>query len=477
MGEYTRRKFIKSFAQSAVAASLTHRYINPRNSKKQPNIIILLADDQRNDTLGCAGHPIVQTPNIDLLASEGTKFNNAFVTTSICTASRASILTGLFERTHGFSFNKPPIQDMDIANSYTVKLRQHGYKSGFVGKFGIKVTPEAMDTLFDYQEFFPRAQYFFKMEDGSIKHEIDHAVDLAINFIKQEQNNPFVMTISFNSPHADPFNLDDHFPWPESSNGLYENITIPEPLLSDESIFNALPEFLKTSLNRERFFWRWDTDEKYQKNMKAYFRMITGIDTAIGRLRQQLQHLKIDNNTVIIYLADNGYYMGNRGFAGKWSHYEESLRIPMIIFDPRTEELNKGKNVNSMVLNIDLAPTLLEIAGASIPHHYQGLSLMPLVHGLSIEWRSDFFCEHLLIHAGIPKWEGVRTENFMYARYFEQDPVYEFLHEFETDPNELVNLASNKNYQIQLKQLRNRCDNLVEQYTPKPDAIFKNSFE
>jgi len=169
--------------------------------------------------------------------------------------------------------------------------------------------------------------------------------------------------------------------------------------------------------------------------------------------------------------------MGNRGFAGKWSHYDESLRIPMVIFDPRTDIPNKGKTVNSMVLNIDLAPTLLDIAGVNIPQNYQGLSLMPLVHGAKTEFRTDFFCEHLLIHAGIPKWEGVRTESFMYARYFDQDPVYEFLHEFQTDPNELVNLASNINYHNQLEQLRNRCDDLVEQYTPKPDEIFKNSFE
>lgn len=233
--------------------------------------------------------------------------------------------------------------------------------------------------------------------------------------------------------------------------GLYENIVMPAPLLSDESIFEALPSFLKQSLNRDRYFWRWDTDEKYQKNMKAYLRMITGIDTAVGRVMDELNNLNLADNTIIIYTADNGYYMGNRGFAGKWSHYAESMRIPMIIFDPRVTPLNKGTTSNEMALNVDIASTLLDLAEIQRPHNYQGHSLLPIINGNNpLTWRNDFFSEHLMNHQGIPKWEGVRTQEFVHAKYFQQEPAYEFLHDLTVDPNQLINYADNPIYKEQL---------------------------
>src|SRR5690606_33831358 len=146
-------------------------------------------------------------------------------------------------------------------------------------------------------------------------------------------------------------------------------------------IFERHPEFLQTSMNRERYFWRWDTPEKYQTNMRAYFRMISGIDHAIGRVLDELERLGLAENTIIVYAADNGYYMGNRGFAGKWSHYEESLRVPLIVCDPRLPADRRGKVVEAMALNIDLAPTFLAYAGATIPENYQGRSLVPLAAG------------------------------------------------------------------------------------------------
>ena len=164
-------------------------------------------------------------------------------------------------------------------------------------------------------------------------------------------------------------------------------------------------------------------------------------------------------------MADNGYYMGNRGFAGKWSHFEESLRIPLIITDPRVVEKNKGIVDKSMALNVDIAPTLIDFAGVNVPTAYQGKSLVSLLHGNKPqEWRKDFFCEHLMNHAGIPKWEGVRGERFVYAKYFEQKPVFEFLHDLDTDPNELVNYSGEKKYHEILERMRSRCDELKNKY-------------
>jgi arylsulfatase A-like enzyme len=216
-------------------------------------------------------------------------------------------------------------------------------------------------------------------------------------------------------------------------------------------------------MNRKRYFWRWDTPEKYQKNMKAYFRMLSGIDRVIGRLRNELEKQGLADNTVIIYMADNGYYMGDRGFAGKWSHYEQSLRVPLIVYDPRLPKTNRGAVRDEMALNIDVPATILQLAGVKIPARYQGRSLSPLLQGKHASlWRNDFFCEHLLDNPEIPKWEGVRGERYVYASYFEQEPVYEFLHDLEADPDQLVNLAADPEYREILAAMSKRCDELKE---------------
>lgn len=243
---------------------------------------------------------------------------------------------------------------------------------------------------------------------------------------------------------------------------------MPNPNLSDPKYFEILPEFMKKSMNRERFYWRWDTPQKYQVNMRAYFRMLSGIDNVVGRLVDTLEEKGLAENTVIIYTADNGYFMGDRGFAGKWNHYEQSLRVPLIVCDRRLPEPQRERIAEAMALNIDLAPTLLELGQVDIPEHYQGRSLMPFMRtpvSKSGDWRNAFFCEHLMDNALIPKWEGVRTSRYKYARYFEQSPVFEFLHDLETDTNELENLVSNAQYRHVLARLRQTCDQLRDLYT------------
>ena len=153
---------------------------------------------------------------------------------------------------------------------------------------------------------------------------------------------------------------------------MYEEDEISRPKLNDPKIFDSQPDFLKTTINRERFYWRWNTDERYRINMRAYFRMVSGIDNAIGRFVKALQAKGLADNTIIVYTADNGYHMGNRGFAGKWSHYEESLRVPMVVFDPRVREKARGQVRQESVLNLDLPSTFLSWAGVEIPERYQG---------------------------------------------------------------------------------------------------------
>ncbi|MCS1408689.1 MAG: Arylsulfatase [Verrucomicrobia subdivision 3 bacterium] len=433
---------------------------------ERPNIVFFLSDDHRSDFLGCAGHAIVRTPRLDELAGQGARFNNAFVTTSICAASRASIFTGLVERSHRYTFGTPPIAAEFTQNSCPQLLRASGYYTGFVGKFGVSVESGAKESMFDSFVPLHRNPYFKKKADGALRHLTEIAGDHAIEFIRQrDETKPFCLSVSFNAAHAEDSDRENHYPWPQAEDGLYENLTIPPPRLSSPSDYETQPEFLKASLNRVRYFWRWDTDEKYQKNVKAYYRMITGLDRVIGRILDELKSQGLSENTVVIFTGDNGYYKGSRGFAGKWSHYEESLRVPLIIYDPRLPQAQRGRVIERMALNIDLPATMLEFAEVGVPESYQGKSLAGLVAGEPVaDWRTDFFCEHLFDHAQIPKWEGVRQQRWVYARYFQQKPVFEFLHDLSADPLQRQNLAFEPQHAQTLQNLRQRCDQLRDEY-------------
>ncbi len=436
-------------------------------AEDRPNIIFFLTDDQRNDFLGCTGHPLVKTPHIDKLATQGVLFENAFVTTSICAASRASLLTGLYERTHRYTFKTPPLAKVHTEVSYPALLKKDGYRTGFIGKFGVGVRKGAKDSMFDVFIPLRRSPYFHKQPDGSLRHETEVAADKAIGFLRgaKQASVPFCLSVSFNASHAEDGDKKNHFPYPKAVAGLYKGVKMPPPRLADPAVFEAHPEFLKKSINRERYFWRWDTEEKYQHNMRNYLRMISGIDGAIGRVLDELKKLDMANNTVVIYMADNGYYAASRGFAGKWSHYEESQRVPLIVFDPRLGNARRGRREKQVVLNVDIAPTIVSLADGRIPGGYQGRDLSGAINAVAGgAGRSDFFCEHRMDHSTIPKWEGVRGERFKYARYFEQDPPFEFLHDLENDPMELKNLAKDANYRAQLDRLRSRCDELSAKY-------------
>ncbi len=431
------------------------------------NIVFFLSDDQRFDAMGCAGHPVIKTPTMDKLARQGVLFKNAFVTTSICAASRASIFTGLVERTHRYTFREPPLANKFVDNSYPRLLRDAGYRTGFVGKFGVGVKRDARENMFDFFKPLGRGPYFKKQADGSLRHITQIAADRAIDFLKShDRNKPFCLSISYNAPHAEDGDKQNHFPWPKVVDGFYDDVTVAPPRLSNPAIFQSQPDFLKKSLNRQRYFWRWDTPEKYQKNIKAYFRMISGVDHSMGRVLDELQRLELAENTVVLFMGDNGYYRANRGFAGKWSHYEDSLRVPMIIFDPRRDKKHRGRVAEQMALNIDMPRTMLAYAGVDTPDSYQGSDLSRLVVGETPEtWRTDFFCEHLMrLPGGLPKWEGVRGQRWVYARYFEQNPVYEFLHDLKNDPDQLENLAADTKYAKTLNQMRSRCNTLRDSY-------------
>ena len=465
----TPSKLLSLFLLGLLLSACTQ---NPLNEQSTPNILFFLIDDQRNDILSCEGHPIVQTPTIDYLAENGIRFTNAFVTTSICAASRAAIFTGLYELRHNYTFGRDPIRKEFLEQSYPYLLRQAGYRTGFIGKFGVKIADrdQMIDELFDYYEPAPRSTpHFITIEDGSRRHSAEIKGDQAIAFIRDNPTDqPFCLSVSFNAVHAVDGNLtpgnEGHYPYPAAVADFYEGMDMPLPDLNDPAIFDNHPAFMKESMHRDRYYWRWDTEEKYQINMKAYLRMISGYDRVMRRVMDALEQKDIDDNTVIIYTADNGYYMGNRGFAGKWSHYEESIRVPLVIYDPRIPGRKTGKITDQMALNLDIPATMLALAQVPIPSIYQGVSLLPLVNdNLGADWRQDFMIEHRLNNPKIPKYVGLRGERYVYANYYEQTPAYEYLHDLETDPDQLNNLATDPAYEEILTQMRELCKELENQ--------------
>lgn len=439
----------------------------------QPNIIFLLADDQRPDMLGCYGNTLIKTPTLDRLAQEGVRFDNVFCQVPICAASRASLFTGLTQRTHGYNFGELPVPAKYLPTSYPSLLRAAGYRTGFAGKFGVKFEKPGLKDQFDFYREIDRNPYLKKMPDGSLRHETDLCADSAIEFIKSNPaRQPFCISVSFNASHAEDGDKRPgyHFQWPESADGLYEDITIPSPALAENKYNKAMPPFLreKANLNTLRYYWRWDTPEKYQTNIRAYYRMITGIDNAIARVLEALKEEGLEENTIIVYSADNGFMLGDRGTAGKWNHYEQSLRVPLIVYDPRLPEAKRGRAIPSLVNNIDLAPTFAEFAGIEIPSVYQGRSLAPLIAGQTDgNWREDLFCEHKF--RSFNDWYGVRTERYKFAIYHDEpNGPYECLYDLEKDPNELQNLARNPEYKEVRDKMRKRLEHYLEELPLAP---------
>ena len=435
---------------------------------KKPNIVFFFTDDQTSSALGCYGHPLAKTPNIDQLASMGTRFENAFVSQSICWVSRTTILTGLTGRSYGVPGNHDLARPEAVENLYVDYLRDAGYRTGFAGKWHAKM-PKGWKAQDHFDEFHQigRNPFYKKQEDGTLRHETELIVDRGIEFIETHpKDKPFAMNMWFNACHAEDGDRRPgigHFPWPRAMDGMYEDDEIASPRLNDPAIFEKQPDFLKTTINRERFFWRWNTNERYRTNMQAYLRMVSGIDNAIGRFLKALEKQGLAENTIIVYTADNGYHMGNRGFAGKWSHYEESLRVPMVVYDPRVKGKARGQVRQESVLNLDLPSTFLSWAGVEIPKRYQGKTFAKLISDSNpSSWRKYTFHEHFAVRHRIPAFEGMRGGRYKYVRYVDEKN-YEFLHDLKIDPDERINLASNPKYLKTLKKMRGLTDQRVQE--------------
>ncbi|MEX2564462.1 MAG: sulfatase-like hydrolase/transferase [Cyclobacteriaceae bacterium] len=441
------------------------------DKNKKPNIIFILTDDQRWDALGHAGNELIHTPEMDRLAEEGAYFKNALVTTPICAASRATIFTGLYERTHAYTFQTGPIRSEYMETAYPKLLKDAGYRVGFFGKYGVNYKDLAgqFDEYDSYDrngQFKDRRGFFYKTIGSDTVHLTRYTGQQALDFIDQANpDEPFCLSLSFSSPHAhDP--AEDQYFWQEEVDPLLQGITIPDADISEDRYFEAQPEIVKAGFNRLRWTWRYDTPEKYQHSVKGYFRMISGIDLEIAKIRQQLKAKGLDQNTVIIFMGDNGYFLGERQFAGKWLMYDNSVRVPLMVYDPR---VSNHVDSEEMAANVDIPSTILDLAGVEIPANYQGKSLMPVVRGEEKLDRDTVLIEHLWDFVNIPPSEGLRTAEWKYFRYVNDKSIEELYH-LADDPKEINNLAKDPKHAAKLQAFRKKLDAIGEAFSDESTA-------
>lgn len=448
-----------------------------RNKNKRPNIILIITDDQRWDAVGAMGNSIIETPNMDRLASQGILFRNAYVTTSICCVSRASILTGQYESKHHIHNFRTDLDAGSLENSYPALLKHAGYTMAFIGKFGIGTHPPRQ--FFDFwvnTEEGGRMQpnYVTTDENGKKIHDTDtlgHAIE---KFLDRFGNkNPFCLSVSFKAPHEQDGNPPTYVIQPRYKD-YYKNVTIPEPVTADPKYWDRFPNFFRTDSNFARARWKglFGTPELFQQNVKNYYRLITGVDDVIGQMKNKLDELGIGQNTIIIVMGDNGMLLGEHGIEGKWYGYEESIRIPLLIYDPLLPDKIKQHKASQMALNIDIAPTILAMAGVPVPKTMQGIDLISVLENKTPE-RKDFFYQYYFLGgAELPREEGVVTKDFKYMNYIEHN--YEELFDIEHDPHETENLIDNPEYHSELKKIRQRYQQLESEYAvPRQDWLHK----
>jgi len=336
--------------------------------------------------------------------------------------------------------------------SYPSLLRQAGYQTAFVGKWGLG--GPLPQSEFDYWQGYEGQGHYFDPSGQRQEHLTGFLSGQTKEFLESvNDNKPFSLSISFKAPHVEAGDPPDPFkPEPKFAK-LYENVTIPRAATATEKHFERLPAFLRDSEGRERWKRRFSTDELYQHSVKQYYRLITGLDEAVGKIITQLKKKKLYSNTCIIFTSDNGFFLGEHGLAGKWWGYEESIRTPLII---KPAGKSVVPYVSAMTLNIDLHPTLLELAGLPIPEPVQGISLVPLLTAVSNKTRNEWFYEHLFEHPNIAKSEGLRTQRYKYLKYIDRQERGEYLFDLKNDPFEENNLVGQAKYELLLRTMREK---------------------
>jgi len=450
---------------------------------KQPNFLFILVDDQPFDAVGFNGrYPFLETPNMDKLRNEGMNFENYFVTMSLCSPSRASILTGTYPHINGANQNSGQMDpDWDNFQPYTTHLQSAGYETAMVGKIHMahKKGKDHIRPGFDYWlSFNGQGDYFNpKLNENGREFQVegymtDILTDYSINWLreKRDKSKPFCLHLWHKAVH------EDHSPAPRH-NDLYKDEKLPEPPFgTHKETFKGKPEWQRIKaydINYKDYVpvdelpekpWGIKED-KYMKLLKC----LRAIDESLGKVMAELEAQGELENTVIIYSSDNGYFMGEHTYWDKRIAYENSIRVPLIVRYPSLIKANS--KAEQLCLNIDIAPSILELAGVATPDYTQGESFVNILKGEKPNWRDAFMFEYyvsdLYPYAG-PNMLAVRTERYKLIDGFLENDIDE-LYDLQNDPGEMNNLINNPEFDEIESKLRTRLEELKEEYKYNPD--------
>jgi arylsulfatase A-like enzyme len=489
----TRRQALQGMG-AAGAAFLTRCSSQPEH--RRPNILFVMTDDQTHEQMSCAGHPILQTPNMDRLANEGVRFANAFCTNSLCAPARATVLTGCYSHIHGIRGNSEKRDEIEALDSnlptFPRLLQEAGYRTGLFGKWHIRQDPLG----FDEWKVLPGQGVYFDpdfIHNGQRRKETGYATDVttdfALDFLRRIGNEPFCMVYQHKAPHR-PFTpaprhakmFDDiEWPYPETYDDDYETRTLAKEAedmrfeISLAGDYDDIPKGLSPEQKRNWIFQRF---------VKDHYRSVYGVDENLGQVLDYLDRAGLAEDTAVIYTTDNGYYLGEHGWYDKRFMYEPSLRIPFLARYPRLGA--SGRVEDHMALNIDVAPTILDLARVPIPESMQGRSLVPLLQGdppedwrqsifyayydnswamkdLPPELRTDPSFKYFTAHRVSPH-RGVRTGRYKLIEYYREGDYWE-LFDLQEDPNELKNLFNEPGHDDLKAELTRELRRLQEHYS------------
>mgnify|MGYP003674864560 CR=1 FL=1 len=442
-------------------------------AEQQRNVILILIDDQRFDALGYMGHPFLETPNLDRMAAHGVHFENAFVTTSLCSPSRASILTGLFAHNHRVVDNYHPVDDH--LTFFPELLQQAGYETAFVGKWHMGDT-EDPQRGFDHWVSFKGQGIYWPHETGlKIKgryvpqayqsginingqqvdqkgYITDELTDYALDWLTHrasKDEKPYFLYLSHKAVHAD-------FLPPNRYAYRYENEPVPRPKswADDPSAFTDVPMWVQNQRNsRHGVEFAYYTELDLANYYRRYCEALLAVDDSVGRVLQHLQDNGELEDTVILFMGDNGFLFGEHGLIDKRTAYEESVRVPMIMHCPSL--FPAGTRVPEIVANIDVAPTLLAAAGIAPPAHMDGRSFLPLAQGRPIaDWREYLLYEYYWErnYPQTPTTHALIGRDWKYIRYhgiWDTDELFNL----RDDPRETTNLWHHPDHQERVAEL------------------------
>lgn len=432
-------------------------------SQSKPNFVFILTDDHRFDLLGANGNEIIQTPNLDKLASEGILFTNAHITSAICTPSRVSILLSQFERKHGVNFNSgTSVSEEAWKQSYPVVMRENGYYTGYIGKNHSPVGKEGyqnelMQNSFDYWYgsnghlfFYPKEKHkIFRGAKSETQAEIlNEGVD---DFFSNERNlegaksfitnlpedKPFCLSLCFNLPHgASSSRMELRESDPEIYKSLYRDIEVPLPnnyIAKKDIVKQKLPEDLMFAEARQLGYDFTYTAETMRERIIRHMQAVTGVDRLVGNLIKTLKEKGLDKNTIIVFTSDHGLFWGEQGMSGKATCYEVCTKVPMIVYNPLAPRKARRIISNELVQTIDIAPTMLDYAGIEVPKSFQGKSLKPIIEGEEKGVHEFLYTENLWSNTfGNPRCEAVQNKEWKYIRYYKNNNL---------KSNELMDLA------------------------------------